>query len=269
MAMLKSTKLENKESELKLAIPSDGEMYEHTITFLETCGLTVERGGNRQYIGRLAGMPGSTVLFQRAADVPVNVEAGNADLGLVGYDRFQEVLKNQGDSVLLIPELGFGKCELVLGVPDGWIDISKMPDLADLASEWWENGKEIRLATKYPKLVERFLADKGMRYIRIVPSSGTIEAAPLMGYADIIADISSSGATMRENHLKTIDDGTILRSQGCLIGNKRLIGNSKFKLKLTRIILEQVESRLQSDKMDTQGGAYKNLLDLIGKKDHA
>lgn len=267
--MLKSTKLESKELKLKLAIPSDGEMYKHTITFLESCGLKVERGGDRQYIGKLTGLPDSTVLFQRAADVPVNVEAGNADLGLVGYDRFQEVLKTQGDSVLLMTNLGFGKCELVLGIPDGWMDINRVSDLADLASEWWENGKELRLATKYPKLVERFLSSKGVRYIKILPSSGTLEAAPLMGYADIIADISSSGTTMKENRLKTIDEGTIVKSQGCLIGNKHLIGNSKLKLKLTRIILKQMELQLNRNKTDTQTDTYKNLLDMIGKKDYA
>lgn len=174
------------------------------------------------------------------------MEEGSADLGISGLDRFLEVRAEGGDSILVVEDLGFGRCELVMGVPDSWVDVSSMSDLADLSLELRERGKELRIATKYPRLVQRHLFRHGVNYFSLVQSSGTLEAAPAMGFADVIADITSSGTTMRENRLKTLVDGTLLASQACLIGNKRLLAQEQSTCQETKSLLEHVEAYLRA-----------------------
>ena len=121
-----------------------------------------------------------------------------------------------------------------------------MYDLADLAFDFRENGQDLRIATKYPRLVQDHLLAYGVNYYSIVQSSGTLEAAPAMGFADIIADISSSGNTIRENRLKTIDDGSILASQACIIVNKRTLHEDTDAMQSARILLEYVEAYMRA-----------------------
>jgi ATP phosphoribosyltransferase len=185
-------------------------------------------------------------LFQRAADITSKVEEGSADLGIVGLDRFMESRREAGDAIVLVDDLGFGRCELVLAVPEAWVDVTSTADLADLGVEFREKGREIRIATKYPLLVERFLYGHGVNYFSLVPTSGTLEAAPAIGYADLIADLTASGATLRENGLKTLDDGSILVSQACLIANRRLLGRGTAKLQGAKMLLERIEGHLRS-----------------------
>ncbi len=196
--------------DLRIAIPSDGALYDPTLTFLRSCGLPVVRGNSRRYTALIPTLPGASVLFQRTSDITLKVEEGSADIGVVGYDRFLEVRREGGAAGVVIDSLGFGGCELVLGVPDSWVDVSSLADLADLSMEFRSQGRDLRIATKFPRLVERFLLKNGVNFFSLVHSSGTLEAAPVMGFADIIADISSSGTTMRENRLKQINGGSIL-----------------------------------------------------------
>tara|TARA_Y100000590_G_scaffold418260_1_gene518803 strand:+ start:39404 stop:40288 length:885 start_codon:yes stop_codon:yes gene_type:complete len=188
----------------------------------------------------------TSVLFQRAADIPYKVEEGSADIGITGLDRFLELGSDSGDSNVVIEALGFGSCELVIAVPDSWIDVDSMYDLADLAFDFRENGQDLRIATKYPRLVQNHLLTYGINYYSIVQSSGTLEAAPAMGFADIIADISSSGNTIRENRLKTIDGGSILTSQACIIVNERTLREDADAIKSARILLELVEAYVRA-----------------------
>ncbi|MBI4200043.1 MAG: ATP phosphoribosyltransferase [Chloroflexi bacterium] len=230
---------------LRLAIPSDGELYEPTLGFLNECGLAVDRGSARQYTGALHGLDGSQVLFQRSADITGKVEERSADLGIVGLDRYTEGHREAGAGLLVCEDLGYGRCELVTAVPEAWIDVTEMADLADLAAEFRERGRDLRVATKYPRLTREFFFRHGIHYIAIVPSSGTVEAAPLMGFADIIVDISATGATLRENRLKTLADGTVLRSQACVIANRTALQEDPGKLELARQLIERVEGYLQ------------------------
>ena len=131
-------------------------------------------------------------------------------------------------------------------VPDSWLDVDSMSDLADLSVDMREHGRDLKIATKYPRLVERHMLRHGVSYYSVVQSSGTLEAAPAMGFADIIADISSTGTTMRENRLKTVENGTILASQACIIGNGRRLAEEPVALRETRILLEQAEAHLRA-----------------------
>ena len=233
-------------STLRLAVPSDGALHEPTLMFLRACGIGVLRTNLRKYTADIPTLPGVTVLFQRSADITPKVEEGSAEMGLVGLDRFLEMRREGGDTNIVIESLGFGHCELVIGVPDSWIDVTSLADLADLSMEFREEGRDLRIATKYPRLVERFLLSNGVSYFSLVQSSGTLEAAPAMGYADIIADISSSGATMRENRLKPVDGGSILTSESCLISNRALLAADQGKLGRARALVEIIVAYLQS-----------------------
>ena len=131
--------------------------------------------------------------------------------------------------------------------PIPWLDVTSVDDLADLALEFHQQGKQLRVATKYPRLLRRHLFDRGINYFTLVPASGTLEAATAAGYADLIADLSATGATLRENRLKTLDGGIILASQACLIGNPPLLGESQEALRLARALLEMMEAHLRAE----------------------
>lgn len=231
---------------LRLAISSDGALYEPTQAFLRACGIGVSRSNPRRYTANIPALNGVSVLFQRGADITPKVEDGSADLGIVGLDRYLEMRSESGDTNVVIDDLDFGRCKLVLGVPDSWVDVASLADLADVAMEFRQQGRDIRIVTKYPRLVERFLLRNGINMFSLASSSGTLEAAVAMGFADIIADVSESGVTMRENRLKQISGGAIIDSNACLIGNRRLLRADAAKLERAKTLVDLMEAYLQS-----------------------
>ena len=229
-------------NKLRIAIPSSGALYEDTQIFLDRCGLKVIRTNSRRYTAKIPTLPTVEVLFQRQSDITGKVEEGSADIGVVGLDRYYESRLENGDSRMVVKGIGFGKPRLLIAVPDSWFDVTNVSDLADLSLEYHQKGKSLRIATKYTRLVKRFLSGKGLNYFSLIPASGGIEAAPLMGYADLIADISATGITLRENQLRPLVDGTIIQSEASLIANVRLLASTPEKLSLTREFLERVEA---------------------------
>lgn len=231
---------------LNLAVPSDGALHDPSLTFLRSCGIGVLRTNMRRYTAAIPSLPEASVLFQRTSDITQKVEEGSAEIGIVGLDRFMEMRSEDGDTGIVIENLGFGHCELIVGVPDSWVDVVSVADLADLAMEFREEGRDLRIATKYPRMVSRYLLNGGVNHFSLVQSSGTLEVAPAMGFADVIADISSSGTTMRENRLKPLSGGAILASQACLIANRRLLREDGDKLRVAGTLVELMEAHLQS-----------------------
>jgi len=231
---------------LRLAIPSDGPLHETSLLFLRSCGLDVLRSNTRRYAADVPSLPGVTVHFQRGADIPEKVEERSADLGIVGHDHFLEARREGGETDVVLDKLGFGQSQLVFGVPDSWIDVVSLADVADLTVEFRDTGKDLRIATKFPRLVERFLLTSGITHFSLVHTSGTLEAAPAMGYADVVADISTTGTTLRENRLKTIHGGVVLSSEACLIGNRVETGSAAEKLSLATSFVERIEAHLRS-----------------------
>ncbi len=246
---------------MRLALPSKGELEGPTMRFLEAAGLAVDRPNERQYTGTIPALDGCQVLFQRAADIPVKVEEGSADAAITGYDAVMEHARQDGGTVVLMPELGYSRCALVLAVPDGWLDVASFADLADVAQEFRDAGRALRIATKYPRLTGRFFAERGVTDIRLVPASGALEAAPAMGYADLIADLTSSGTTLRENRLKTIAGGTILESQACLVANRIALRNRAVRARITGM-MEAIEARLRAS-------GYRSLVANLHLPDEA
>lgn len=235
------------EAVLRLVIPSDGELYEPTLNYLGSCGLAVRRPSARRYTAYIPALPGVEVLFQRSADVTNKVEEGSAELGITGLDRYLEYRNDERRVVSLMDDLGYGRCDFVLAVPDSWLDVSSIDDLADLALEFRQEGKQLRIATKYPRLLREYLFRRGINYFTLVAVSGTLEAAPVAGYADLIADLTATGATLRENRLKTLEGGTVLNSQSCLIGNTTTLLQSREGLGLARELVELLEAHMRAE----------------------
>ncbi len=232
---------------MRLVIPSDGELGEPTMRFLASCGVKVNRPNSRRYTGSIPSLPGIDVLFQRTADITTKVEEGSAEMGITGLDRLMEYRHGDDAVIPVMEDLGFGGCDYVLAVPDSWLDVTSIDDLADLALDFHERGQQLRIATKYPRLLRRYLFERGINYFTLVPASGTLEAAPIAGYADLIADLSATGTTLRENRLKTLDGGTILSSQACLIANPSALTGCPADLELARSFTEMLEAHLRAD----------------------
>lgn len=229
---------------LRLALASKGAYQEATARFLERAGLSIWRPNPRQYVGKLSGLPGVEVLFQRTEDIVNKVADGSVDLGITGYDLVAEHAQDQPNVLVVIEDLGFRRCELVIAVPEGWLDITTMADLADLSIDFKRTGRTLRVATKFPNLTSDFLFKHGVNYFTLVDAHGALEAAPTLGYADIITDLSETGVTLRDNRLRVIDGGVVLNAQACMIGSKRTLRNQPGKLEAARAIIEMSEARL-------------------------
>ena len=232
---------------LRIALPSDGELYDSTMSFMRACGMPVSRPNSRRYTGSVPAIPGVEVLFQRTSDVAHKVEEGSAELGVTGLDRVLEYRSDERRASILIEDLEYGRCDFVIAVPNSWMDVTSLTDLADLALEFRQEGKQLRIATKYPRLLRSYLYERGINYFTLVPASGAMEAAPAAGYADLIADVTATGTTLRENQLKQLDGGTILSSQSCLIANPVTLAGSKKSLAMARSIVELMEGHLRAE----------------------
>jgi len=199
------------------AIPSKGRLREQAFDFLRDCGLGVEALGGRGYTARLSGAPEVEVRLLSASEIASGLAAGEAHLGVTGLDLIRELAPNPDGRTALLKPLGFGHADVVVATPAAWIDVDAMADLEDVCAAFMRNrGRKLRIATKYVNLTRRFFGDKGVSEYRIVESLGATEAAPAAGTAEAIVDITSTGATLAANNLKTLSDGVILRSQAYL-----------------------------------------------------
>jgi ATP phosphoribosyltransferase len=231
---------------LRFAVPRKGRWEEQGLAFLESCGLKVRRESDRQLTAGMDGLPGVTVISQRAEDILLQVADGRVDIGITGLDIVHNLQGEEDDVVILVEDLGFSAGAVVVAVPDSWVDVSTLADLADVATEMRERGDALRVATSFPVLARRFLYGKGITHFTFVQLAGGVEAAPNVGFADIVVDVTSTGTTLRENHLKVLRNGIVLRFQACLVGNRRALRASAEKRELTRRIVELIEARLRS-----------------------
>lgn len=206
---------------LIIGIPSKGRLQENAFAFFGRAGLPVHRpGGARDYRGSLIGLPGIEVAFLSASEIVQELARGAIHLGITGADLIEEALAEPSAKVEMLTPLGFGHADVVLAVPEAWIDVHDMADLEEIAALFrTQHGRRLRVATKYITLTRRFLKAHGIADYRIVESTGATEGAPAAGTADVIVDITSTGATLRANALKVLGDGTILKSEAHLIAS--------------------------------------------------
>ena len=228
---------------LRFAISSKGRLYDATLAFLESSGLRVSRPNPRQYTARIPALPGVEVLLHRPADIVEKTASGDVDVGITGYDLVAELAPDDPELIVADEDLGFSRADLVLAVPEAWVDVQSWRDLADLAAEWAAEGRQLRIATKYHNLVRAFCHRQGINVFTLVNSQGATEAAPALGYADLIADITETGTTFRENRLKIVAGTNVLRSQACLVAGRRALLDDPGKLDTVRRMLELIEAR--------------------------
>ena len=194
-------------SMLRLALPSKGREDE-TLRFLGQCGLSVDRSNPRQYRARMRGLPtGAEVVFQRATDIFDKVDEGSVDLGITGYDIVAEHRSEEDEIVVVHPELGFRRCALVLAVPEGWLDVTSVSDLAEVAVELRSAGPRAARGDQVRQSRRGSSCTTAASPTSTSSSQGAIEAAPALETADVICDLTSSGVTLRENRLKTMSAG--------------------------------------------------------------
>jgi ATP phosphoribosyltransferase len=209
-------------SALIFAVPSKGRLMEQTAAFLAKSGLNLRKIGHaRGYRGEIEGLAGVDVAFVSASEIVAELNRGRAHLGVTGEDIVRENISNASERVDFLQPLGFGHADVVVAVPRCWIDVAEVADLEAAAVTFRRtHGRPFRVATKYVNLTRRFFAAKGLIDYRIVESLGATEGTPAAGTADIIVDITTTGATLAANGLKVLDDGVILRSEANLVASK-------------------------------------------------
>ncbi|QBF33059.1 ATP phosphoribosyltransferase [Thalassococcus sp. S3] len=203
---------------LKLGVPSKGRLMEKTFDWFAKRGVTLSRSGSdREYAGAVSGIDNVSLVLLSAGEIPRELAAGRIHLGVTGTDLVQEKLARWEQQVEELWPLGFGQADLILAVPNFWVDVDTLDDL-DAASAAFRaaHGYRLRIATKYHRLVRDFLRDAGVADYALVDSQGATEGTVKNETAEAIADITSTGETLRANHLKILDDGLILRSQATL-----------------------------------------------------
>jgi len=226
---------------IRLSLPSKGRLAEDATALLTACGLDIYKPNPRQYEATIPSIPDLNVLYQRPSDIVISVRNGSVDFGITGLDVVEEHRGTNGDILILHEALGFGKCALTVAVPEQWDSIETVDGLWGVYESL---GRPLRVATKFPVLVTRFFAEKNIP-ISIVDAEGTLEIAPAIGYADLIADLVSSGQTLRDNRLRALADGVILKSEAVLVANKAALKNVQV-LGVARHLLEFVEAYLRA-----------------------
>ena len=199
---------------LTIAIPSKGRLMEQANELFERAGLKIERfGTDRGYRGRLVGVDNIEIAFLSASEIATQLRDGKIDAGITGEDLLRETIAPGDDVADVALRLNFGPADVVVAVPECWLDVAVMADLDDVAEQFYQShGRRLRVATKYLNITRRFFAEKGITGYRIVESLGATEGAPATGTAELIVDITTSGATLKANQLRILDDGLILAS---------------------------------------------------------
>jgi ATP phosphoribosyltransferase len=234
-------------SALVVAVPSKGRLQENAQAFFARAGLTLlQPRGARDYRGTIAEIDGVEIAYLSAAEITAQLAAGAAHLGITGEDLVREMIPDAAARVVMIDKLGFGHADVVVAVPQAWIDVRSMADLDDVATAFrLRHDRKMRVATKYVNLTRAFFATHGIIDYRIAESLGATEGAPAAGSAELIVDITTTGATLAANALKVIEDGVILRSQANLVASRQSAWGES----------ERGAARLMLDRIAAQAGA--------------
>ncbi len=203
---------------VKLGVPSKGRLMEKTFDWFAARGVRLSRtGSDREYAGAVEGIDNVSLVLLSAGEIPRELAAGRLHLGVTGTDLIHEKLALWEQLVDPVAPLKFGAADLVIAVPRAWVDVDTLDDLDAAAAAFRRtHGMRLRIATKYHRLVREFLRQNGVADYALVDSQGATEGTVMNGTAEAIADITSSGETLRANHLKVLSDGLILRSQATL-----------------------------------------------------
>ncbi|MEM7724587.1 MAG: ATP phosphoribosyltransferase [Pseudomonadota bacterium] len=206
---------------VRLGVPSKGRLMDKTFAWFAARGVEMRRTGtDREYAAEVAGAD-VTLMLLSAGEIPRELAAGRIHLGVTGSDLVQERIPAWDQVVEPLAPMGFGHADLIIAVPTGWIDVNSLDDLDAVAAAFRaKHGFRLRIATKYHRLVREFLRDAGVADYQLVDSQGATEGTVAHGTAEAIADITSTGETLRANHLKVLDDALVHPSQATLFRSR-------------------------------------------------
>jgi ATP phosphoribosyltransferase len=226
-------------SDVRLALPSKGRLQQGALEFMARCGFDVKTSATRGYVATIPALPGVTVLFQRPRDIVVSVANGGVDFGITGLDVVQEAGVDASTRVIH-DALGFGRCRLVVAVPEQW----PTHTLADLRAHAAQAAQPLRVATVFPQLTARFLEKHNIRH-SIVEAEGSLEVMPEIGSADYICDIVETGSTLIQNRLRMVSDGVMLNTQSVLVAHRASLQRPEV-MRAATLLIEHFEAHLRA-----------------------
>ncbi|MDC2980012.1 ATP phosphoribosyltransferase [Candidatus Pelagibacter sp.] len=208
---------------INIGIPSKGRLRVDVLKIFKKKKLKIiSERGERDLIGSIKNKPYVKILYLHAREIIERLGDSSLDVGFSGFDLLKESGVNVQNKINVVKKLSFGRANLVVAIPDPWIDVQTIADLEEIAFEFRDiKKKRIRVATKYPNLTQDFLFSKGVTQFRLVKSLGATEAYPFTGSAELITDITSTGETLKANNLRVLKDGEILKSEACLLSSKK------------------------------------------------
>ena len=216
---------------ITIGLPSKGRLKDKSMQFLESNNLKLtSNGGDRNYFAQVENFPYVKIIYLHAKEIIQRLSDGTIDMGISGLDLLKESSMNIQKKIEVKKKLNFGMADVVIAIPNDWIDVQTVADLEEVSFEFRDKKNiRLRVATKYPNLTNNFLVSKGVSQYKIVPSLGATVTYPLIGSSEIITDITSTGKTLKDNNLRVLKDGYILNSQACLfISKKKAVKLSPF-----------------------------------------
>ena len=208
---------------ITIGLPSKGRLKDKTVDFLDSKGLKVlQSDKERNYFATIKNKSNIKIIYLHAKEIIQRLGDETLDIGISGLDLLKESEKNLQDKIIIKQTLNFGKANLIVAVPDDWIDVQTIADLEEVAFDIRsKRNTRLRVATKYPNLTNNFLISKGVTQYKLIPSLGATETYPFIGSSEIITDITSTGKTLSDNNLRVLKDGLILKSSACLMTSKK------------------------------------------------
>jgi|TARA_B100001093_G_scaffold236893_1_gene226978 ATP phosphoribosyltransferase len=215
---------------ITIGLPSKGRLKDKAIAFFDNKGLKVlQSDKERNYFATIENKPNIKIIYLHAKEIIQRLGDGTLDIGISGLDLLNESEKNLQSKIIISKKLDFGAANLVVAVPDDWIDVQTIADLEEVAFDIRsKRNTRLRVATKYPNLTNNFLISKGVTQYKLISSLGATETYPFIGSSEIITDITSTGKTLNDNNLRILKDGLILKSQACLLTSKKSKNKNQF-----------------------------------------
>ena len=208
---------------IAIGLPSKGRLKKGSINFFEKNNFQLtSNGGERNYFAQIEKLPNTKVIYLHAKEIIQRLGDGTLDMGISGLDLLRESMINLQKKIEVKKKLDFGTANVVVAIPNDWIDVQTVADLEEVSFDFRDKKNiRLRVATKYPSLTNNFLVSKGVTQYKLVPSLGATETYPFVGSSEIIADITSTGKTLKDNNLRTLKDGLILKSWACVLISKK------------------------------------------------
>ena len=247
-----------------IAVPAKGRLQENAEAFFANAGMKLAKpGGARDYRGTISALPGVEVAYLSASEITSQLAAGAVHMGITGEDLVREMIPDADRRVVLVEGLGFGFANVVVAVPQAWIDVRSMADLDDVATAFrLRHDRKMRVATKYVNLTRGFFAQQGIVDYRIVESAGATEGAPAAGTAELIVDITTTGTTLAANALKIVEDGVMLRSQANLVASKSATWDQPQR-DIARGILDRIAAQARAKAFREVRTRFRNCNDTL------